>query len=196
MLSHRRRSPSALFEQRFEAEGDGYLFRTGRKGLPIRVSSSERNDFVVEFRYSYRMISCLMFSCLLVAVAVMAAVYFPRDQDIPERVMQVTVWLLIGGYLALYLWLWYAPNRALSSRSASGPPLTRAERKGRAIDLLSWMQLLALVPVGALLLADAAIEERLALKIAKGLIGLLLVGSSVGAAVMKFQRRNALRPKP
>ena len=196
MLFWSRRSPSALFEQRFETEGDAYVFRLGRKGLPIRVSSSERNAFVAQFRYANRMSTGLLIGLLLAAVSVMFAVYFPRNQEVPERLVQVTVWLLVGGYMVWYVWVWFAPNRALAGRTPCGPPLTKTERRGRAIDLIGWSQVLALMVIGALLLADAEVGERMTPQIVKALIGMLLVGLGARAALIKFRRRSASVPKP
>ena len=189
-----RRSPSSLFEQRFEADGDEFVFRMGRHGKPVRVSLAERNDLVAQFRHAYRVGSWLMFGLLLMAIAVLCAIYIPRDQEIPERLMQTTVWLTLTGFVAGYFWLWFAPNRSLAGRNASGAPLSRVERRDLAIDKFSWFQALGFIPIGALLVADAVFEERLIPQIAKGLIGLLLIALCVRAVVLKVRRRRASTP--
>lgn len=191
-----RRSPQALFEQRFEAEGAAFLFRKGRQGLPVRVSAVERNEFVAQFRYGYRLSYWLTIGLLIAALAVLMAIYIPRDQDVPERLMQVTIWLILIGFAAGYFWVWFAPNRALAGRTADGPPLTRTERRDRAIDKLSWFQALGLIPIGALFVADAVVDDRPVPQIAKALIGLLLIGLCVRAAVLKFRRRRGSASAP
>ena len=184
------RSPSTLFEQRFEADSDAFLFRIGRQGSPVRVSAAERNEFIAQFRQGYRLSNWITVGLLIAAIAVSTAIYLPRGQDVPERLLQAIVWLIGLGFVVGYFWLWFAPNRALVGRITSGLPLTRTERRNRVIDKVSWFQVLSLIPLGALLVGDAIADDRPILQIAKAFIGLLLIGLCVRTAVLKFHRRR------
>jgi hypothetical protein len=191
-----RRSPSTLFEQRFEVDDDAFLFQIGRQGLQVRVSAAERNEFVTQFRHGYRLGYWMMVGLLIAAITVSIAIYLPRGQDVPERLIQAVVWLIMIGFVVGYFWLWFAPNRALAGRTSSGPAQTRAERRDRAIGKLSWFQALSLFPIGALVVADAIADDRPMLQLAKAFIGLLLIGLCVWTAVLKLQcrRRSATPP--
>lgn len=192
----RRRSAITMFEQRFEADGDAFLFRMGRQGIPVRVSPAERNDFVSSFRLSYRVALALFIGILLFSIAMQVAVYAPRNQEVPELLAQVSMWLILGAFLAGFYWIWYTPNRALAGRTPCGPALTRDERKGRAIDRATWPQMLLSTSIGAGLVIDGVVPGPIGQHPFEVGFGVLILTLGVRAAWTKVRRRSAADSLP
>ncbi len=196
MLFSRRRSAVAMFEQRFEADGQAFLFRKGRSGIPIKVTSTERDQFVSDFRVANRLLIALLFGLMLCAPVVETLVYFQRGQEVPALLLQVSIWLLVGAFAVAFFWIWYAPNRALAGRSPSGPPLSREDIKSRAIDRATWPQLLLSLLFAAGLMVDGAVPGPISNHPIKVGFAAVLLVLTIRALLLKFRRRSLSNSAP
>lgn len=132
----------ALFEARFEPDGDGFLFRGSPTGYPVRLTLEERDRFIVEFTRGVR----LLIVGSAVAIFVMVAAMLTMAPDTLDGLKQnIALWLIaLSGLVPFFfLWarLWNAPRRALAGRSPAGPARTAAEARRHALDRISWAQL-------------------------------------------------------
>ncbi|QUD86183.1 hypothetical protein [Phenylobacterium montanum] len=141
-----------LFANRFEPDGDGYLFRANLKAPGVRVTSGERDRFVHEFG---RRVTILTWVSAGVTVAlVLAAAFYStgENRSVAEWIIAPIVALCIGGFMGPFYWLWYAPVRALGGRLPATPGRSATEARRVALERLTWKQLgLSALVVPALL---------------------------------------------
>lgn len=129
------------FANRFEPDGDGYLFRSNLKAPGIRVTAAERDRFVQAYG---RRVTILIWvgasATVLVAAAVIWA-YVSTSAEMPDWVM----WLVLGPCLAattlLIVWFWSAPNRALRNRMPQAPGRTKDQANAVAFGRMTWPKL-------------------------------------------------------
>ncbi len=136
------------FADQFEADGTNYFYRKSSKGPPIRISATERDDFIAIFS---KQIKYLMWgSVAIVVVCCMAAVFILPDQN-PDSQGYFT-WILVLAFVPLfmlaYLWLWYGPSLTLKDRPFVGEARSSAEVRQRMLANMSYGQIFSMAVVG------------------------------------------------
>ena len=130
-----------LFADQFSAGASGTVYRKGQKGAPVRVSETERNEFVRMFNKRIRYAA---WSILPATVGlILLLVCLIPDVDSPSA--QIAVWVGIAAilvpFLVIYHWAWNAPSRELGLRTPEGPALTKNEARAVAFSKITYGQL-------------------------------------------------------
>ena len=105
-----------LFENQFEADGEGFVYRRSQKGEAIRVSADEREGFIEAFnrQLHYAMWGICAGITIVLGITVWLSV---RSHADPSNVsIYVGVGIVMIFYLAYYRWAWAAPARQLAGR--------------------------------------------------------------------------------
>jgi hypothetical protein len=127
------------FANRFEPDGDGFLYRRSMKAAPIRVSAAERDAFVAQFK---RQLPWLHWGIIAaVVLLIIGDVLFER------RSASIALYVGTGLIVALVtggtMYLWAAPQRALADRPPVGPPRSGDEARRFAFRKKPWSKFLA-----------------------------------------------------
>jgi hypothetical protein len=148
---------SELFANRFEPDGDGFLFRANIRAPGIRVSAAERDRFVTEFTWRIR-VATWGLSILSVLLLVGALLWADsRSGWLAKYSPYIVVAATLVPFLAFYMWQWNAPVRALSTRMPVANERSKDEGRRLAFRRITWGQLgLAAVMVPVLLLRFGA----------------------------------------
>lgn len=142
-------STQALFEGRFEPEGDGYLFRHALTSPGYRVSAEERDRFVADFaRTQKRALRTAFILMLVLGLAGVAWIMaFGGKMDVP---IAMTVFGLTLVNVVVVQRAWDAPRRALSDRAPVSEGLSKDQGKREGLRRLRWTNLAAVCGVAAL----------------------------------------------
>jgi hypothetical protein len=153
-----------LFADQFTPDGAEFIYRKSSKGAPIRVSSSEREDFIAAFNRQLRLASwgIVFGTVLLIGLLVMLAPAGP-DSSIGQMGIYIGIGAIVAIFFASYQWAWNAPVRALQRRPVVGQPLSRTEIKRMMLDRITYGQLgIGVLAIGALLLKVSAKHDLFA----------------------------------
>jgi hypothetical protein len=139
-----------LFADQFSNDPQGCLYRRGQKGAPIRVSETERNQFVATFNKRIRR---AIWSILPATVGlIFLLVWLSPDSDGPTG--EIAGWAGVAAilvpFLAIFYWAWNAPFRELKHRVPEGAALTKGEARELAFSKITYgnLALAALMGVG------------------------------------------------
>jgi hypothetical protein len=130
-----------LFADQFSAGATGIVYRKGQKGAPVRVSETERNEFVSTFNKRIRYAAWSIFPATVALILLL--VWLIPDVDSPSA--QIAVWVGIAAilvpFMVIYHWAWNAPSRELGGRPPEGPALTENEARAVAFSKITYGQL-------------------------------------------------------
>lgn len=138
-----------LFAQRFEADGDGYIFRRNLRAAPVRISAAERDEAVNAFGWSY----WWLFGGLLIAIVLLVVslvLLNPTDEPVGDGPLYAGLAIIIALFVLVWMRVWSAPARRFSHKAVAGPERSRAEARKMGLAQISWSNL-ALVPVMAVI---------------------------------------------
>lgn len=140
-----------LFEDQFEADGDGFLYRRSQKGAPVRVTADERSRFVSE--YMTRTKRGVWIGVTLTMLTIGGFVWWTLGTDVefeggPIWALTAVLILAIGSYS---LWNWGAPARELANRTPVGRERSSAEVSQRFLQNMTYGQLAATAFAGIML---------------------------------------------
>lgn len=149
-----------LFANRFEPEGDSFLFRANLRAPAIRVSARERSDFVVKFNRNIQISSWAWVALTLLMLVGAVVVSHASSTELPDFAMYLLLAFCLAGLLMGILWLWNEPVRALRGRVPETPGRSQAEAKQLGFQRLTWKQLgLAAATVPVMLLRIGARQD-------------------------------------
>jgi hypothetical protein len=130
------------FGNRFEADGDGFLYRSSPKAAPIRVSAAERDAFIAQLK---RQLPWLHWGLI---GAIMLLVFGCTFLDLKFKMHTTGLAIYVGGSLIMALaigatmYLWAAPQRALADRQPVGTPRSADEARRLAFKRMPWSNFL------------------------------------------------------
>lgn len=129
------------FADQFSPVSDGYVFRSGQKGAPFRVTSSERDQFISDFnrRTRYATWSIIPATILLILLLV----WLVPNPD--TSAADIGIWLGLAAillpFMSVFYWAWFAPSRELRLRTPEGAALTKAEARAVGFSKITYKQL-------------------------------------------------------
>lgn len=152
-----------LFADQFTPDGADFIYRKSFKGAPIRVNSSEREDFIAAFNRQLRFASWgILFGTLLLIGLLVMLVPEGSNSTIGQMGIYIGIGVIVAIFFAAYRWAWNAPVRALQRRPVVGQPLSRTEVKRMMLDRMTYGQLgIGVLAIGALLLKVSAKHDLL-----------------------------------
>lgn len=139
-----------LFAEQFADDLQGFVYRKNGKGVPIRLSEIERDEFVATFNKRIRYAFWALVPATVALILVL--VWLVPDKDSPAR--QLATWVgvtaILVPFMTIYYWAWNAPSRELERRTPMGAALTKEEARTLAFSKITYGQLLlaALIGVG------------------------------------------------
>ena len=131
------------FAERFEPDGEGYIFRRTLKAPGVRVTADERNRFVSEFnrRIAWATYGGATFMVTLMSLVIAWLVFNTRAGEVQDWL----IWPLILGLLPLIMlpvyWFWYAPDRAFADRAPIDGGRDKTTARKLAFQRLTWGRL-------------------------------------------------------
>ncbi len=176
-----------LFSDRFEAAGDGYIFRSNLTAPGYAVSAAERDQFVTDFARQFRWVTWGLAALVIVVLLLGAAFFIASDRDVPTV---YTGGVVLGSVLLVFVvtrWIWNAPVRVLLGRAPVAPGRDKTEARREGLRRLTWQNLALVVGVAVLILFRGYQEDPSF----SGWHGLWLVGSGgllLLAAVQAFRK--------
>jgi hypothetical protein len=142
-----------LFTNRFEPDGEGFLFRANIRAAGIPVSASERDRFVAEFGRGILIATWTTAGFIVLLIVGFVLVATANVGNLPEFAAYLLVAVCMLPFLAAFHWLWNAPVRALSARAPATAERSKTEARRLAFQRMTWSQLgLAAVMVPVILL--------------------------------------------
>ena len=184
-----------LFANRFEPDGEGFLFRANIRAAGIRVSASERDRLVAEFGRGILIATWTTAAFTILLMVGFVLVTTANFAKLPEFAAYLLVAVCILPFLAAFFWLWNAPVRALSARAPATAGRSKTEARRLAFQRMTWGQLgLAAVMVPVLLLR---VGSRHSLLVGWNRAWLLVAGLFlvfVGVQAVRKWRASQARP--
>ncbi len=144
------------FADRFEADGDGYIFRNNLQAAGMRTTTAERDQFVVEYKRSLRWLtwgSAALILPPLLGVLVAASM---MGINLPSWIGFLVSAPVLAAFVISSRWIWNAPVRALRGRL----PVTQERSKEDARRLA--FRRMTLGQLGSAVLLEAIVFWRLA----------------------------------
>lgn len=139
-----------LFADQFADASQGLVYRKGQKGVPIRLSEIERDEFVASFNKRIRYATWSLIPATIGLILLL--VWLVPDMDSPagQMAMWAGVTAILVPFMAVYYWAWNAPSRELERRTPAGAALTKEEARTLALSKVTYGQLMlaALMGVG------------------------------------------------
>jgi hypothetical protein len=144
-----------LFEDQFEAEGDGYLYRKNSVGAPIRVTTAERDRYVNLFSRSLKRATWGMrisVAALLIAIVVCDVIESRKPSDF---------YLYAGSVVIIIFYVVFVrrarnfPTRELRERYSIGEPRSKAELRERMTANIDYWTIAMIAAFGVLVAAGA-----------------------------------------
>jgi hypothetical protein len=139
------------FADQFEPDGAGFLYRKSMKAAPIRVTETERDNFLTTFNRRLRYANWAIVFGTVFLIGLLALLV----RDVDSTAGQLGLWaglgLILGFFLLIYSWAWGGPARDLERRPVVGLARTREELQQIKFAKITYKQL-ALAPVIAVLL--------------------------------------------
>lgn len=137
------------FADQFSGERHSFIYRKFQKGVPVRVSKLERDEFVAAFN---KRIRYAMWSIVPATVGlILLLVWLVPDADSPEA--QIAMWggiaAIILPFIVIFYWAWGAPSRELERRTPEGPALSKEEARALALSKITYGQLALAALMGA-----------------------------------------------
>jgi len=180
-----------LFRVQFAPDGDGYLYRRGRKGAAIRVSSGEYQEFVDTFARASRRLRWGFAGgiFLIILVDSIWSVSTGVDVDSPAGSI-VLIGLILIAAIA-FVWLfnrsYHRPAQILERRVPVSGELSREEFRRQWFGSMRWTTILG--RLGSLLVVSVVILLDHDVMHGWGRLWLLLLGFFALIAVLLVWRK-------
>lgn len=188
------------FANRFERDGEAYVFRASLSAPGYAVDAATRDRLVSEFNRRYLWL--VRVTVVLVVLIFTAVAWFlvARAGEVPDPV----TWLILGGGLGLHLlpfyWLWNAPLRELRDWTPTVEGRSRLEARRLALRRLTWGRLGAAVLLIPFTLWRAS--ARINVFVGWGRLWLVFCGAALGLVAvqairkLRMERSGASRNAP
>ncbi len=129
------------FQDQFSNDSHGFVYRKGQKGVPIRVSELERDDFIATFNKRIRYAAWSIFPATVILILLLVWLL----PDIKSPIASVAIWVglgaILGPFMAIFYWAWNAPARELQRRTPEGSGLTKDEARALAFSKITYGRL-------------------------------------------------------
>jgi hypothetical protein len=186
-----------IFMNRFEPEGDHFVFRANLRAPGIQVTAAERDRFIAAYVRNVRVAYWGMLAAVVLVMIGTVVVLFPQLGNLPTFAIAAPLVVLVVGYVALTFWLARAPVRALQGRAAAEPGRTQDEARRIAFRRMTWSQMGIAVAFLAFGLWRISLRNNLLVgwnRLWLAFFGLLLVLVAVQAVrKWRFDRQDAGR---
>lgn len=137
------------FEDQFTENAGNYLYRKNQKGAPIRVSKTERDEFVAAFSRRIRYGYWSIFPSTLILILLLAWLTPAAESPSANLALWVGLCVALSPFMIVFLWAWYAPSRELQRRVPEGAALTREEARALTFSKITYGQLMLAALIGA-----------------------------------------------
>ena len=138
------------FAGRFEPLGDGYLFRSRPDAPGYTLTAAERDRFVADFSRRVAWMMGILFVAIMAICFGGAGYAVANDIELSQWAIMGVVVVVMGVSIAINMWFWGAPHRALQGRTPDVPALPRAAVGSEQLRKLGWNQLALCVGVAVL----------------------------------------------
>lgn len=178
-----------LFADRFEPDGQDFLYRKKVADVPVRVTAAEREAFIADYR---RMISRGYWITIVgTAVSIVIPIFFITT--IPGLNGPYLMFALVAAVFAVNMSIisqaGNAPSIALRTRAPAGPAKSPEEARAIRLSKITWGNLgLGAVVVGVALFQGAAKVDLTA-----GWNRLWLVAATLYYALLAYRVYQKLR---
>lgn len=138
-----------IFADQFVSDPQGFIFRKGQKGAPIRITQLERDGFVDAFNKRIRYATWSIPPATVGLIVLL--VWLVPDADSSSATVAIWVGLavILVPFMAVYYWAWNAPSRELKHRTPEGAALTKDEARALAFSKITYGQLALAAVLGA-----------------------------------------------
>jgi len=177
------------FADRFERDGDAYVFRPNLRAPGYRVSNIDRDRLITEFNRRIVWSTWGIAALIIVVIAAICWMFFERSEDVPSGALWLIGIAAVGAYLAPFYWIWNAPQREICQATPVLAGRPKDEAKRIALARLSWKQLGAMVVMTAALLWRTSATTNLLV----GWSRLWLVFASAIVLIIAIQAVRKLR---
>ncbi len=141
------RQTQRMFADQFQPDGSEYLYRKNLRSAPVRVTDTERDQFVDTFVRKERRLAWAIMGVIVVGSGI-AVAFDPTQGGRSDSIPLTAIAIIALGVFAIF-WrrIWNAPAYALSARGVEGSPRSRSEAGREMIARMSWGQF-AVIAVG------------------------------------------------
>lgn len=150
-----------IFSDQFSSDDHGYVYRKNQKGAGIRVSETERDDFIAAFNRRSRYATWSIFPATIALILLLA--WLSPGSDSSET--DIAIWIGLGAILLPFLvflyWSWNAPDRELRGRTPESAALDRSEARALAFSKITYGQLGLAAAMGVGLVWKQSLETDL-----------------------------------
>jgi len=129
------------FANRFEAAGDGYVFRANLRAVGYPFSAEERDHAVSEFKRRYVWLTWGFSAATISIFMTVVWLFFSQSDHVPDAAIYLVLGVCAGLYLIPFYWLWNAPVRLCRDRVQGVEGRTTGEARRVAFERLTWTQL-------------------------------------------------------
>jgi hypothetical protein len=127
-----------IFTNRFEADGDGFLYRSSPTAAPIRVTAAERDRFLSDLDRRLRWLYWGMMAATVVGIGGYAGLAIGLNLTVSSVPLYAVIGMIFVAYMAVWYWIWTAPRRELEGRATLGRGRTKDEARRAALARLTW----------------------------------------------------------
>lgn len=130
-----------IFSDQFTRDAHGYVYRKSQKGAQLRVSETERDDFIVAFNRRIHYSTWGIFPGTILLILLLA--WLIPDSNSPEATLAIWIGLgtILVPFLAFFYWSWNAPARELQGRTPESAELTASEARALGFSKITYGQL-------------------------------------------------------
>ncbi len=129
-----------LFEDQFEPDGSGYIYRKNMKGEPVKVTASERDAFIKDFARTMRIGMLLVVIGTILLIVLLAATGLDPDKTTGQIGVYGGIAAMLLLFMIFHFRAWNRPARALQDRVSLGHARTREEARDAFIRRTSYGQ--------------------------------------------------------
>jgi hypothetical protein len=139
------------FEDQFEPNGDGFLYRRYQKNAPVFVTAAERERYLAAFdRFNkYGKWGVAAGTVLIMLAAVVYSV--SMNVKIPDAAIYIGIGSIGVIYMFFHFRTWSQPSRELRYRPTVGEGRSKAEIRERIAAKISYGQLALMLAFGIIL---------------------------------------------
>lgn len=130
-----------MFADQFEPDGDSFLYRKSMKGSPVRVSGTERDEFVRSFNRRLRYSMWSIFPATLIIIGLLVWLVPDVNSTAGHVATYAGIAVFLAPFLASYYWAWNAPSRELERRPTEGVARSREEVRRLMFSKMTYGQL-------------------------------------------------------
>jgi hypothetical protein len=179
------------FDAQFTPDGEGYLYRRGKKGAAIRISADEYHGFIASYKRAVRHLIWGMYAVLSVTMVGMVAWSVMTDQDVKAGPLSITLYACLIAELIGFVWLvtlnYRRPARVLERRAPISGALSSDEFRRRHYAATSWGKLFG--AIGTMILGSAVLVWQQDILHGWGRLWLVMIAVVAGVAIMGIWRK-------